>query len=272
MKLVCVGDCGIDRYEPEGHCRPGGITLNFALHARRCLPDDGICIVTAVGTDPAGSVVRAAIDDTGTAVEVATLQGQTPVQHIALGADGERQFVGYVAGVLERFRPTSAQRALIEVADWVVAPHFVQIAALFDALLALPRRGRMAVDFADFSDNPDFGLLQTVLPQIDVAFFGLDAHDTDTVAAIGRLAATHDKLLVVTLAAAGSRAYDGARVYRCDAVPVETIVDTTGAGDAFAAGFLSRYCHGAAVPDCLDAGARNASRVIRHLGGTDFTR
>lgn len=268
MKLVCVGDCGIDDYETTGDRLPGGITYNFAVRARRAFPaSDRIRVISALGTDPAAIVVRNALKVSGVESDLTTLEGATPVQRIALETSGERRFIGYDAGVLEGFRPSAAQIADIEQADWLVMPHFVQIAGLFDALLQLPRHGALAVDFADFAVHPDFELLERSLEQVDVAFFGLQPENTVTLGRIERLARERDRLLVVTLGATGSRAYAGREQYDREAVRVPVVVDTTGAGDAFAAGFLSLYCHGAAVPACLEAGARLAATAILQVGG-----
>ena len=269
MNVVCVGDCGIDDYVTTGDRFPGGITLNFALEARRSFPkDDAIKVVSALGTDQAATVVRDALKTGGVDFDITTLDGDTPVQHIALEPDGERRFAGWDAGVLAQFRPSAIQRRMIADADWLVMPHFVQVAALFDAVLKLPRSGALAVDFADFRQHPDIALLERCLDQVDVAFFGLHAGDTVLLAAIERLARHRDRLLVVTLGGAGSVAYDGHRAHRHAAIPVPAVVDTTGAGDAFAAGFLSGHCHHAAVPDSLAVGARCAAAVIQQLGGT----
>ena len=48
--------------------------------------------------------------------------------------------------------------------------------------------------------------------------------------------------------------------------PVERIVDTTGAGDLFAAGFLFGLTSGREVRDCLRLGALAAAEIISHVG------
>jgi len=50
------------------------------------------------------------------------------------------------------------------------------------------------------------------------------------------------------------------------AEPIERLVDTTGAGDLFAAGFLAGQALGRSLQDSLRLGAIAASEVIQHYG------
>ena len=109
-------------------------------------------------------------------------------------------------------------------------------------------------------------MLEDNIDKVDIGFFGLSVDDAAVAERIASLAAKHDKLFVTTLGASGSRAFHGARQVQCDAVPAAEVVDTTGAGDAFAAGFLSRYCHGADVETSMQHGAQLAATVIAKLG------
>jgi sugar/nucleoside kinase (ribokinase family) len=82
------------------------------------------------------------------------------------------------------------------------------------------------------------------------------------------LAAVEGKVatLVATRGSAGALALqDGERI-EVAAVPVANIVDTTGAGDLFAAGFLAARCRGRETRACLEAGAIAAAEVISHFG------
>ena len=73
-------------------------------------------------------------------------------------------------------------------------------------------------------------------------------------------------VLVITRGAAGAVALaDGERV-EIPAAPVTKVVDTTGAGDLFAAGFLAARCRGRPLRGCLEAGATAAAEVISHFG------
>jgi sugar/nucleoside kinase (ribokinase family) len=60
-------------------------------------------------------------------------------------------------------------------------------------------------------------------------------------------------------------------VHVIDAAPVDRVVDTTGAGDQFAAGFLFGLTHGKPLQDCGKLGAIAAAEVISHLGARPKT-
>ena len=72
--------------------------------------------------------------------------------------------------------------------------------------------------------------------------------------------------LVVTRGAAGSMAIEDGQRAEIPAVPVDRVVDTTGAGDLFAAGFLAARCRGHGIQRCLEAGALAAAEIISHFG------
>ena len=74
------------------------------------------------------------------------------------------------------------------------------------------------------------------------------------------------RTLVVTRGAAGSVAVEADRRADVPAAPVDKVVDTTGAGDLFAAGFLAARCRGRDLKGCLEAGALAAAEIISHFG------
>lgn len=82
------------------------------------------------------------------------------------------------------------------------------------------------------------------------------------------LTALRDKVptLIVTCSADGAIALSGGERARVDAEPIERVVDTTGAGDLFAAGFLYGHVNGEPLATCLRRGAIAAAEVISHYG------
>ena len=88
------------------------------------------------------------------------------------------------------------------------------------------------------------------------------AHLDDAIVAI----APKVRCLVVTCGAKGARAVSGAETVTVPAVWIDKVVDTTGAGDLFAAGFLIGQARGRSLEDSLRIGALAASEVISHYG------
>ncbi len=72
--------------------------------------------------------------------------------------------------------------------------------------------------------------------------------------------------LVVTRSEAGATAVSGSERADVPAEPIERLVDTTGAGDLFAAGFLAGEALGLGLEASLRLGAIAAAEVIQHYG------
>ncbi len=86
--------------------------------------------------------------------------------------------------------------------------------------------------------------------------------NSDCVAALAPKVGT----LVMTRGADGATAAQDGEITGITAVPVDRVVDTTGAGDLFAAGFLAARLRGRGLNASLEAGAIAAAEVISHFG------
>ena len=73
-------------------------------------------------------------------------------------------------------------------------------------------------------------------------------------------------IAVLTRSAAGCVIVKGAETHAAPAYPVNKIVDLTGAGDLFAAGFLFGFTAAKPLPQCAQLGAIAAAEVISHVG------
>jgi sugar/nucleoside kinase (ribokinase family) len=78
--------------------------------------------------------------------------------------------------------------------------------------------------------------------------------------------AGHVRTLVITRGAHGAIAAEQGYMVEVPAAPVSQVVDTTGAGDLFAAGFLAARCRGKPLKACLETGSIAAAEVISHFG------
>lgn len=73
-------------------------------------------------------------------------------------------------------------------------------------------------------------------------------------------------IAVLTRSEAGCVVVRGEDVHAIPAYPVSKVVDVTGAGDLFAAGFLYGLTHGLKLAHCAQLGALAAAEVISHIG------
>jgi sugar/nucleoside kinase (ribokinase family) len=116
-----------------------------------------------------------------------------------------------------------------------------------DGFLALLDEGRVDILFAN---------------EAEVRALTGEAHfDTAVSAAAARV-----PLLVVTRSEHGALAVEDGRRVDVPAEPVAEVVDTTGAGDLFAAGFLAGQAQGRSLEQSLRMGAIAAAEVISHYG------
>ena len=74
------------------------------------------------------------------------------------------------------------------------------------------------------------------------------------------------RIAVLTRSAAGSVVTNGEEIHAVPACPVSRVVDLTGAGDLFAAGFLFGFIQDKDLVLCARLGALAAAEVISHLG------
>jgi sugar/nucleoside kinase (ribokinase family) len=116
-----------------------------------------------------------------------------------------------------------------------------------DGLNALLEQGRIDILFANEGEIRSLA--------------GTDDFDSAVAAVSGRV-----PLLVVTRGANGAIAVRGEDRAEVAAEPITRLVDTTGAGDLFAAGFLAGEARGVGLERSLKLGAIAAAEVIQHYG------
>jgi fructokinase len=75
-----------------------------------------------------------------------------------------------------------------------------------------------------------------------------------------------DKLIVVTRSENGSVAILDNEITNCDSIKVDKVLDLTGAGDLFAAGFLKEYLYKSNIKKCLQTGSKLAAKIIQKVG------
>lgn len=101
-----------------------------------------------------------------------------------------------------------------------------------------------------------------LLPQIDILF----ANEDEAKMLFDDAAPSGCEIIAVTRGAKGAEIYNNGQAQKVAAKPVANLVDTTGAGDLFAAGFLYGYIQGKDLAKCAALGNAAAAQIIQQLG------
>ena len=111
--------------------------------------------------------------------------------------------------------------------------------------------------------------LNLVKNKLDITFANeqeiislINAKNFDEVINFGKI----NKLIVITRGKKGSLAIYNNNVVECNAETNLKIVDLTGAGDLFAAGFLHGFTNNMNLKDCLKKGTKMSSKIIQKIG------
>ena len=247
---------------------PGGKGANQAVAAARL--GCAVELVGRVGDDDTGRRLRTALDaeGVGTAGLHTTIDASSGLAMIAVDADGENMIVvGPGANAL--ITADDVERALVAAAaDSVTLVQFeVPPAAVAAAIRHAP--GRVIVNPAPARPVPA-GLLRRIdvlVPNRTELGVLAGAPTPRDMAGVEALARRIDgvRALVVTLGADGALVVAGGRVTHVPA-PHVTVVDTTGAGDAFCAALADAVARGHGVVDAARWAVRVASATTTEWG------
>jgi sugar/nucleoside kinase (ribokinase family) len=208
-----------------------------------------------VGDDPTGEAVKAKLVDAGLNIDGLTvLEGQaTSFTFIAIGSDGQRRFfhtVGANASISDTHCPDAllSRSKILHIGGTLLMPGFdgEPTAKLLKRAKDLGLTTSMDTAFNGGVDAPSlvsacFPYLDILIPSIEEA--ELIAGSTDPAVILDMLGDTGIPVVGIKLGPEGSVVRAEGETYWTPAYKVEA-VDTTGAGDAFMAGFLYGTLHG----------------------------
>ena len=206
MKIVSIGEITIDHYINQERSHVGGISLNYAVQAKRCGADK-VSLVSCVGTDGNGRRVLETLTQEGVDIShIAVMPGKTATCDIEIDDRAERIYPsgGYHRNVLADLQLHEADRVFIHQHDILVTLFDrSQPFSFFRQLLTeLDFEGKRVVDFGDWSDyGEDYGAIIDCLDNLDLAFV---SGKPDTVDALLPISRQMKGLVVVTLGGAGS--------------------------------------------------------------------
>ncbi len=233
-----------------------------------------------VADDQLGEVFAHDIRATGIDFEVPARPGQPPTARclILVTPDAQRTMNTFLGA--SQFLPSeqinaeliqSAAILYLEGYLWDPEEPRAAMRSAIDLARAAGRKVALTLSdaFVISRHGPDF-LAEMDAGRIDILFANeveitALAGTDDFEAAVAAIAAKVP-LLVVTRGEHGAIAMRGDERVSVNAEPVAQLVDTTGAGDLFAAGVLAGLSEGRELKDCLTMGAICAAEVISHYG------
>jgi fructoselysine 6-kinase len=259
-RIATVGDNCIDRYLPPiDRALVGGNAVNVAVNLRRAGHE--VAYFGAVGDDEEGLRTRAVL--THLDVDVASLKmitsGRTSVTIIATGPDGDRHFVSEDFGVCRGYRPEDSDMLRLKTMAHV---HIGWLDDQGSTKRALAQAGVSVSQ--DLSVNTD---RQNIAPDgLAVDFVSCDGEEAEARRLAQQICECGARLAVIMRGRQGSLALFEGNIFYGAAFPVR-VIDTTGAGDSFIAGFLSAHLAGKPVGACLAQGHAAAAQTCLIFGG-----
>ncbi len=232
-----------------------------------------------VKNDQLGAVFMHDIRSVGVAFDVPPNETGDPTGRclIMVASDGERSMRTSL-GCAQDIDPQDIDAALIMHSDIFYIEGYMwekQITkqAIVQAIQVAHRAGkRTALTLSDvfvvsrWRDE----LIELIAAHIDLVFAnehellalaGMEDFDSAIEWLRGRCA-----IAAITRSEKGAVIIEGDETYNVAAVPVLQVVDATGAGDAYAGGFMAGMAQGRSMTDCGRIGAICASEVISHMG------
>jgi sugar/nucleoside kinase (ribokinase family) len=262
---------------PRTHLSIGGCAANVAVDLVRL--GRRAAVVGRVGDDAFGRFVIDALCAAGVDVRhLVSLPGEATSTSMILNVQGEdRRFI-HSPGANARLEGNEISSDLLKQTRAVYVggyglsdkPTPERIAALFHA--AREHGIKTILDVVVPEGKDCWPSLEPVLPWTDVFL-----PNEDEARAIIRLAQPTDQArafqeagaetVVITCGSKGAVAAGPAGTFRSDAFPTQ-FVDGTGAGDAFAAGYIHALLNGGDLGECLRSGSALGSSCVRAPGAT----
>ncbi|MBP3482052.1 MAG: adenosine kinase [Alistipes sp.] len=193
-----------------------------------------------------------------------------------ISPDGERTMVTHLGAALELTAQEISAEIFANYDCLYVEGYLVQNRDLISNVIKTAKESglKIAIDLASFNvveENLDF-LRSIVADYVDILFANEDEAKAFTGEAepINALQAISDmcELVIVKIGTRGALIKNGGEVLHVGIMAAAKRVDTTGAGDFYAAGFLSGLCNGLSLRQCGTIGAITAGKVIEVVGTT----
>ena len=229
-----------------------------------------------VGEDNTGDFYEQALRNLGIAPYLLRSENKSGKCVALVSKDGERTFVTHLGAALDLVAE-DIDPAIFDSYDYLyIEGYLVQDHDLIrETIKRAKERGlKVAIDLASFNvveENRDF-LREIVEKYVDILFanedearaFSGQSEPMDSLNYISQMC----ELTVVKIGTRGALIKRGEEFVQVGIMAAAKRVDTTGAGDFYAAGFMAGLCEGLSLRQCGTMGAIAAGKVIEIVGTT----
>lgn len=235
--------------------------------------------IGVVNDDQFGKIFAHDLNATGVSFDTPFTDQNIPTARclVFVTPDGERTMNTYLGACVELgsedIDETQVQSAKVTYLEgYLFDPPRAKEAFYKASDITKSNGGRVALSLSDAfcveRHRDDF--LTFIKSNVDVLFANeeeiITLFQTETLSAAADLVRQHVEIAALTQGAAGSIIINGDTTAAAPAFAVDQVVDTTGAGDLYAAGFLYGLTQGAKLEVCGSLGSLAASEIISHLG------
>ncbi len=260
---------------PRGAESSGGSVANSCAVAAALGAQ--VAYIGKVAHDTLGETFAADMKSIGVHFPTAPLQGGAPTARclILVTPDGQRTmntFLGASVALGEHDIDNTliAESAILYLEGYLFDPPAAQAAFRTAARAARHAGRKVALSLSDaFCVDRHRAAFRDLLADVDLLFANeveiTSLFETNSLDDAIEAARALIPLAAITRGDEGSTIVQGAETLNIDAVTTK-VVDTTGAGDAYAAGFLAAYTRNHHLSACGHLGSRAAAEVISHYG------
>ena len=255
---------------------PGGSAANTIVALARLGVDTGF--IGVLGNDNEGDIILNTFRKEGVDAVIKRINGCTGAAIGFIDSKGERTLYIY-PGVNDELRINDIDMEFVANSKFVHMSSFVnraQLEMLCEVATQLKEsKSKLSFSPGMLCSKYELADLCTIIERSEVVF--LSENELESLVSGDNYEHRASKLLdigasivCVTLGERGCYVVNtAAESYLVEAYPADDVVDTTGAGDAFAAGFLYGLLHSKSIYECARAGNLLASYCIRKYGSRD---
>lgn len=268
IKVVCMTCICADVYYGTDFVEAGGEALNSAS-ALSSFPNIDCYIIGCVGSDDYGKIIMEVINNLKVNKSNIRVQNGVTANNITYLTDkGDRYYKddSWTGGVHDEFVLSHLDKQLLSECQIV---HTSVYCPVLNDILDLKDKYSFKLS-VDFNNRRDFENYEYLLEKSDVFFV---SGNEDVANILLEKSKKYNGVYIATFAENGSASYKNGIEYRvlAEIVPENEVVDSTGCGDNYQAGFIAEYMQSGDIIKAMKVGSHLGAEIIKQRGGVKLS-